>query len=186
MNPNPPEEERFITNVLDLTALVHELASICWDAGEKTVNPQLVLFAENYLENYDSVELIDVFIRHSYPHWEQIREHNETFFIKNAHVVFKHLPVDTDNINAFRVFFIAKDQNGNDIIEEDDRLAIWNIFESLVKICIKYIHRVRGVKLVGTSQGLRPAYIKKLYPKIKVKELAKLWEIDLPIPGNPN
>lgn len=183
MEENPPEEERFITNVLDLTALVHELSTICWDAGRKDINPTMVAFAENYLEGYDSVELIDVFIRNSYMHWHQIKDRNEIFFIKNAHVIFKNLPIDTSNINAFKLFFTAKDNNGNDIIEEDDRLAIWNIFESLVKICIKYVHRVRGVKLVSTPKGLRPAYIKKSYPKIKVRELAKTWEIDLRIPG---
>jgi len=183
MEQNPPEEERFITNVLDLTALVHELASICWDAGRKDINPQLVLFAENYLEGYDPKKLIDVFIRYSHNFWDQIKNRDEIFFIENAHVIFKHLPVDSSNINAFKVFFTAKDENGNNIIEEDDRMAIWDIFESLVKICIKFIHRVRGVKLVSTKKGLRPAYIEKKYPKIKVKELAKLWKIDLPMPG---
>ncbi|GAG34663.1 unnamed protein product, partial [marine sediment metagenome] len=96
----------------------------------------------------------------------------------------QHLPIDTSSINAFKIFFTAKDDQGYDIIKEDDRLAIWNIFESLVKICIKYIHRVRGVKLVSTPKGLRPAYIKKAYPKIKVRELAKIWNIDLPMPGS--
>lgn len=183
MEQNPPEEERFITNVLDLTALVHELATICWDAGRKDINPQLVLFAENYLEGYDPQNLIDIFIRHSYTHWQQIKDHDEIFFIKNAHVIFQHLPVDTSNINAFKVFFTAKDNQGNDLIDENDRSAIWTIFESLVKICIKYIHRVRGVKLVSTKEGLRPAYVQKKYPKIKVRELAKIWNIDLPMPG---
>jgi hypothetical protein len=151
MEQTPPEEERFITNVLDLTALVHELATICWDAGRKDINPQLVLFAENYLEGYDPVKLIDVFIEHSHPHWEKIREHDEKFFIENAHVIFKQLPVDSSNINAFKVFFTAVDNKGNNIISDTDRDAIWTIFESLVKICLKYIHKVRGVKLVSTK-----------------------------------
>jgi hypothetical protein len=34
MEQNPPEEERFMTNVLDLTYLVHDLATICWDANK--------------------------------------------------------------------------------------------------------------------------------------------------------
>ena len=183
MEQNPPEEQRFMTNVLDLTDLVHELATICWDAGIKDINPTMVSFAENYLKGYDPVSLIDTFIRHSYMHWERVRTHEEQFFIENAHVIFQHLPIDSKNINAFKVFFTAMDKKGNNIIGSDDRNAIWDIFESLVKICIKYIHRVRGVKLVKTDKGLRPAYVSKRFPRVKVREQAKLWEIELPIPG---
>ena len=179
----PSEEKRFTTNLLDLAALIHELATICWDAGRKEINPQLVSFAENYLKGYDPVVLIETFINHSHPHWDQIRERNDIFFIENAHVIFKELPVNSENINAFKLFFTAKDKNGEFIIIEEDRDAIWNIFDSLVKICIKYIHRVKGVKLVSTDQGLRPAYSNKRFNQIKIREQAKLWNVKLPVPG---
>lgn len=188
----PSEEERFITNVRDLTALIHDLSTICWNAGIKEVNPQLILFAESYLESFDSSKLIDIFIRseeksikeRKYSLWERIRIHDEKFFAENAHVVFQDLPVDSKNINAFKVFFTSKNSKGENVIEDDDRNAIWNIFESLVKICIKYVHRVRGVTLVKTEEGLAPRYIENKYPEIKVRKLAKLWNIELPIPEN--
>jgi len=183
MEQNPPEEERFMTNILDLTNLVHELATICWDAGRKDINPHMVAIAENFLERYDPVTLIEIFIEHSYDHWDKIRERDETFFINNAHVIFQHLPVDSSNINAFKVFFEAKNDKGEHIIIQDDRNAIWDIFDSLVKICIKYVHKVRGVKLIKTADGIQPRYVNHKFPKIKVREQAKLWGIDLPIPG---
>ncbi len=183
MEQNPPEEERFLTNVLDLTALVHELATTCWNSGTKDINPQLVFIAEKYLENYDKISLIETFIKHSHPHWDEIKNRNEEFFIEHAHILFKHLPIDSNNINAFKVFFTAIDENGENIIIEEDRDAIWDIFDSLVKICIKYVHKVRGVKLVDTGKGLRPAYIKNKFPDIKVRKQAKIWGIKLQIPG---
>lgn len=183
MEQNPPEEKRFIANVLDLVALGHELISDCWDKGIKDINPQWIAIAENYLEGYNPVELIETFIKHSYPYWDQIKNHEEQFFIDNAHVIFGNLPIDTSNINAFKLIFTATDSNGNDVVIQEDRDAIWTITESLVKICIKYIHRVRGVKLVQTKDGLRPAYINKNFPKIKVREQANLWNIDLPVPS---
>lgn len=183
MEQNPPEEERFMTVVLDLTDLVHELATICWDAGRKDINPRLVMIAENFLEGYDPVKLIEIFIRHSYTHWTKVLERDEDFFINNAHVIFQHLPVDTNNINAFKVFFTAKNDKGEYIIVQDDRNAIWDMFDSIVKICIKYVHKVRCVKLVKTKKGIRPAYTNKKFPDIKVREQARMWEIDLPIPG---
>ena len=182
-NEQPLEEDRFMTNVLDLTDLVHDLASICWDAGKKDINPQLVLFAENYLENYDRTKMIDVFIKNSHMHWHKIKERDEDFFIENAHLIFQNLPIDTNNINAFKLFFTAKDDKGEYIIEQSDKDAVWDIFDSLVKICIKYIHRIRGVKLVPTDRGMRPAYKTNAYPKVKVRAQAKLWDVTLPIPG---
>ncbi len=183
MEQAPAEEERFMTNVLDLIDLVHELSTICWEAGKKEINPQLVMFAENYIGNLDPVKLIDVFIKHSYMHWDSIRDRDEEFFIKNAHLIFQQLPIDTKNINAFKMFFTAVDDKGEYIIEQDDRDAIWDIFDSLVKICIKYIHRIRGVKLVSTKKGMRPAYKTNNYPMVKVRAQAKLWEVKLAIPG---
>lgn len=182
MELNPSDEKRFIANVMDLTDLVHELSTICWDAGRKDVNPQLILMAENYLKNYDPVKLIETFITHSYPFWKQIKDREEDFFANNAHVIFKHLPVDPSNINAFKVFFTAVDDQGEHIIVSDDRDAIWDIFDSLVKICIKYIHKVREVKLIKTENGLRPKYQNNKFPEIKVRELARQWGIELPIP----
>ena len=183
MENMPPEEDRFMTNVLDLTELVHELATICWDSGKKDINPSLIAMAEGYIESYDHVELIEIFIKHSHHHWDAIRKRDEVFFIENAHEIFKYLPVDTNNINAFKIFFTAKDDNNEHIIDVEDRNAIWEMFDSLVKICIKYIHRVRGVKLVKTSKGMRPAYKDKTkFPEIKVREHARKWGITLEIP----
>ena len=194
MENDPPEEKKFITNVLDLTALVHELATTCWQKGIKEINPQLVLFAEKYLESCDSTQLIEKFIDSCNKHyetgkydptkdyWEKIRERNEVFFAENAHSIFNNLPVDTKNINAFKIFFTAKDDQGNKIIPDDDRNAIWDIFDSLVKISIKYVHRIREVRLDKTEQGLRPVYTNNKFPQIKVRKLAKIWDITLPIP----
>jgi hypothetical protein len=183
MEQNPPEEERFMTNVLDLTYLVHDLATICWDANIKDINPGLVAIAENYLETYDKLKLIDAFIKHSHKYWTKIYERKEIFFIENAHEIFQYLPIDTKNINAFKIFFTAKDNKGEHIIIQEDRDAIWDIFDSLVKICIKYIHRVRGVKLVKTKDGLRPVYKNKLYPDVNVKKHAKIWTLNFLFQG---
>lgn len=183
MEQAPSEEKRFMANVLDLTNLVHELATICWDAGRRDINPQLVVLAENYLEQYDPTKLIEIFINHSYEHWSKIKHRDENFFINNANAIFKYLPIDTNNINAFKIFFTAMGDDGDYIIIQEDRDAIWDIFDSLIKICIKYIHRVRGVKLIETDRGLRPVYKTKKFPDIKVREQANIWGIELPIPG---
>ena len=183
MSQNPPEEERFKTNVLDLTELIRELAATCWDAGVKDVNPSLVKIAGGFLSGYDGNDLVDVFIKYSHMHWHKIKDRKENFFMENANDIFKQLPIDTNNINAFKMFFTAKNQNGSFIIIPEDREAIWEIFDSLVKICIKYIHRVRGITYVPTDDGLVPKYKKKLYPYVDISKLAKEWNVKLEYPG---
>ncbi len=177
----PSEEERFLTNILDLTDLIHELSSICWEAGCNEINPSLIAFARGYLANYDSVDLINTFIRYSNMYWHEIKDRNEDFFINHANEIFVHLPIKIDKINAFKILFTTVDENDKYIIITEDRNAVWEIFDSLVKICIKYIHKIRGVVLKPTDKGLRPVYKKNLYPKIKVRELAYIWKIILPI-----
>ena len=112
MEEEPPEEERFLQNILDLTDLVHELSTICWEEGCDEVNPTLVTIARGYLSGYNPTDLIETFIRYSHMYWDEIKERNENFFIEHANVIFKHLPIKTDNINAFKVFFTTTDKNG--------------------------------------------------------------------------
>ena len=180
MEQEPPEEERFLRNILDLTDLVHELSTIFWEAGCNDINPTLVAIARGYLAGYNSEDLINTFVRYSHMYWDEIKDRSEDFFIDHANEIFMHLPIKTDNINAFKILFTTVDENDEYLIIQEDRDAIWDIFDSLVKICIKYVHRIRGVALKSTDKGIRPVYKKNIYPEIKVRKLARIWEIKLP------
>ena len=181
MEQEPPEEERFLTNILDLTDLIHELSTICWEAGCDELNPTLIALARGYLAGYDPDDLINTFIKYSHMYWGEIYERSEDFFIDHANEIFGHLPIKTNNINAFKILFTSVDENDEHIIIDEDRDAIWDIFDSLVKICIKYVHRIRGIVLKSTTNGIRPVYKKNIYPEIKVRELARIWGIKLSI-----
>jgi hypothetical protein len=179
------EEDRFMANVKGLTDLVHELTTTCWDAGIKQINPALINLAGAYLSSFDKVDLIETFIEHTYEVcWDQILKRNEEFFIKHSDSVFGKLPVGKGNIDAFKMLFTSVDKKGEPIIIQDDRDAVWDIFGSLVKICIKYIHRVRDCYLFENPETgkIAPRYRFDKFPKIKVLEHAKKWNIDLQIP----
>ena len=178
----PLEEERFKANVLDLSDLIHELASQCWDEGVKDLNPMLLMAAKAYLGGYDKIELIETFIKYSNEYWGEIKNRNEDFFKLHSRNVFGKLPVGEGNINGFKILFESKDKDGNFMICQDDRDAIWDMFDSLVKICIKYIHRVRDCVLEEKNGKFRPTYKNNLFPSIRVREHAKIWDIILDIP----
>ncbi|GAH24053.1 unnamed protein product, partial [marine sediment metagenome] len=58
----PNEEERFMTNIKDLTDLIHELITTCYESGIKDINPMLVGLASSYISSLDKKELIETFI----------------------------------------------------------------------------------------------------------------------------
>lgn len=178
----PPEEERFQTNVMCLADLVHELTSICWDEGIEDVNPTLLLLAKAYLGNLDQVVLIETFITYSHMYWDEIINRNENFFVEHAASIFAHLPVEKGRISAFKMLFTATNEDDDPVIIQEDREAIWEMFDSLAKICIKYIHRVRECKLVEIDGKMKPRYLKNEFPEIKVRAHAKKWDVELNIP----
>lgn len=179
----PLEEERFKANVISLTDLVHFLITDCWDNGIKDINPVMVNLAGTYLSSFNDVELIETFIKHSNSYWEEIRTHNEDFFIQHSSNIFSQLPVGKGNIDAFKTLFTAK-KDGKSIISPDDKNGIWDHFESLVKICIKYVHRIRECYLEENKETgkMMPRYRFNRYPEIKVRDLAKKWDIEIEIP----
>lgn len=179
------EEERFSANIKSLTDLVHELTSMCWDAGNKQINPTLIMLAGAYLSSFNKVELIEIFIENTHEIcWEKIRNRNENFFIEHSEQIFGKLPISQGNIDAFKILFTAKDQKGESIISDEDKDAIWDHFGTLVKICIKYVHRVRECYLFEDKEKNKflPKYRHNRFPQIKVREHAKKWDIELFIP----
>ena len=184
------DEDRFRTTVLELTDLIHELTTICWDEGVETMNPSLIILGKSYLAGLNKTDLITAFINNSYGspdnnYWDEIRDRNEEFFINHSDSVFSNVPVGKGNMTAFKTLFTAKDENGENIINGEDRDAIWDMFFSLVKICIKYIHRVRECIIVEIDGKWKKRYQKNFFPKIKVLKEAKKWDIELEMPKIP-
>lgn len=184
------EEDRFRTTVLELTDLIHELTTICYDEGVQTMNPSLIVLGKSYLAGLDKTDVIKAFINNSYGqegvnYWDEVRERNEQFFIKHSDQVFANVPVGKGNMTAFKTLFTAKDDSGDFIINDEDRDAIWDMFFSLIKICIKYIHRVRECVLVEIDGKWKRRYTKNFFPRIKVLKEAKKWDIELEMPEIP-
>lgn len=180
---SPSEEERFSTVTKGLINLIHGSVVAAWEKGFKKINPQLVGLAGGYVSGIDKKELIETFISGTevkHPGcWEQIRERQEKFFIEHTDAIFGNLPVGKEYIDSFREFFTDPK-----IIEKEDKGAIFDHVSSMVKICIKYVHRVRQCYLEEDpeTKKMRPRYRYNIFPAIKVREHAKKWEIKLPMP----
>lgn len=136
-NSLPTTVERFFMNVEGLFQLISELVNSAYQSGYKIVSPYLVNFTGFVIFKLDKEFVIQTFIEKSHKHWDQIRNKNEDFFINSASYVFAGLPLD--DVNAYKELFLLKTSSGERFVSDDDRDAIWEYFESLVRIAIHYI-----------------------------------------------
>ncbi len=170
----PPEEERFRQNISDFTLLVRDLLDDCHRKGKTTINPNVITVASAFIESYDSVILLTNFIHYSYPYWDEISKREEVFFRENCVKVFAGIPID--QVDAFSALF---NDVGEPVISDDDKEAMWDYFDSFVKICLKYIHRQRGPKIRDIGKGPQRVYSKNEFPDVHLQKYAQIWDVKL-------
>jgi len=145
----PTTVERFFMNVEGLFQLISELVNTAYQSGYKVISPYLVNFAGFVLFKLNKDFVLRTFIEKSYKHWDQIRVKDEDFFINHAGQVFAGLPLD--EVNAFKELFVLKTKSGDRFVSEDDRDAIWEYFESLVRISIHYLQENPSANIWGIN-----------------------------------
>lgn len=141
---NLTEEERFFGNVQIMAEIVYDNINFLYSQGYSNISPVLVSLAVNILSSFDKVYLINGFIENSHIFWDSILRRDEIFFIENTATVFKYLPLE--KVNLFKDLFTIRDKNGNIIISQEIKDQLWDIFGAMVKICIKYIIRMRKIE----------------------------------------
>lgn len=172
---DPPEEERFHANIIGLMEFVQDYMS---SIKNDSVNAQLIDFAKCLINNYDKRDLIDIFIHRSNASWEEIRCRDDSFFKKNAGEIFDIIPMS--NIDTFTKIFTLV-ENGDIVIDNDFKDTLWDYFDSLIIISIKYIHKKREPYSTPSSdgKGIFTSYQKSYMDQIDVINLSKKWEIVL-------
>ncbi len=189
----PSHEERFHVNVVGLGHVICDLVKTVEGKGHTVVNPHLVELAVCLLSKLDHTTVIETFIYKSNEKegeddmlfedhcWTKIKNRNRSFFIENAGEIFSDLPAN--RVDAFSRMFSLVDKQGNSVVPEDDENEIWDFFESLVKIAIKYIHSKRKPQLLrrGTEETRR--YQDDTFlSKVNLALHAECWKIDLVFP----
>lgn len=186
----PSPEERFHANVVGLGELLYDIVKEVNGKGYEIVTPSMIELTVRVLEKLDHVTVIHTFISKSYEGeriaefkdhcWEKIRGRDRTFFLQNAGKIFSDLPmVPTNSVNAFSKMFSLKDAEGNFVVSKEDEEEIWEYFESLVKIAIKYIHEKRHPVLIHRESEEIRRYENRAFENIDIVRHARSWGIDL-------
>lgn len=176
--PIPPEEERFSSNTNKLGEAIKICIRKLFDMGYQTVDLSLVEFAVIAIANYDKHALIQGFIKNSHAEcWDKIKVRDEQYFVDNSAKIFAHLPAG--EVNLFKDLFTTKDKNGNSVIEQEFKNKIWTLFDALVKISIKYVHKGRDPYVADVKGVATNAYSKSFFDDVNVQYHAINWNVIL-------
>ena len=177
----PSEEERFSTNLIQLSEFVLAIATKSQNKGYNIVDPQVFKIVIAILRQFNKNILIEGFIKRSHKNWQRIKNNDKNFFIENAQDIFKELP--SAEVNTFKELFTIKDVKGNSIVEKDDEASLWRFFESLVKISIKYVHKKRIPRSRKQGTTTISEYTGNFLPDLDLEVLSKTWNIRLDFPS---
>lgn len=176
-----PEEERFYKNTLIMAQAIHESVKKLYDAGYQTIQPDLVEFAITLISSFNKEFLIQGFITNAHETcWDVIKKRDELFFVENASNIFRHLPMD--KVNLFKDLFLTKDKNGRSVVPQSLKDDLWEIFDSMIKISIKYIHKKREPYSFSDHDDIVNAYKLDFFEDVNVEHHAKVWNVKLDFP----
>ena len=179
----PSEEERFQKNAVILGSLVQKCVMDLNKAGYNSINPFIVSMATTLLASFDKSYLIQGFIENSHKLcWDQIKKRDEHFFTENAADVFKALPME--RVNLFKDLFLTHDASGKSIVPQVSKDQMWDIFDALIKISIKYIHRDRQPYCQEIDGKIVKLYHASFFDEIDLVYHADLWKVKLEFPLN--
>ena len=176
-----PEEERFAVNTNILAQAIQESITKLYDTGYRTIDPGMVQMAVAVISTFDKHYLIKGFIKNSHNTcWVYIKDKNQEFFLKNSSEIFKYLPMD--RVNLFMDLFTTCDENGVCVISDDLKDEIWGLLQAMVKISIKYIHKMRVPKCSIINNVPTNTYNRKFFDEVELEKHAKSWNINLEFP----
>jgi hypothetical protein len=176
------EEERFSKNTVILGQAIHNGILQLYSKGYKTVDPLSVQMVMSIMSLIDKNRLIRGFIENSHKIcWDNIRERNEIYFAENASEVFKDLPVE--KVNLFKDLYLTKDETGKSVMPQTFKNQIWDLFDAMIRISIKYIHKHRGPY---SSGDLVNGYQHEFLPEVDLPYHAEKWKVELKFPKVSN
>ncbi len=130
---NKTEAEKFKINAEGLSLCILYEVQKLFDQGHKTLNPGLIYFGSEMLKTIDKDELIEGFIQNSHTCWDKIKNRDDLFFIDHASVIFQKLP--GDSVTIFKDLYLSDHLSGT------FKTCMWDYFDALVKISIKYVYK---------------------------------------------
>lgn len=182
MTAMAPEEVRFSDNVTIIIQAIQASVKQVYQQGITTIDPNTIQLIAVLISNFDKHHLIQGFIENSHEFcWDKIKARDEDFFINNVGSIFRYLPAE--KVNLFKDLYLAKDENGKNVVSDDLKNQIWRLFDANIKISIKYCHRLRSpYSIAGPDGTVRNMYAASFFDEVKLEHHAKVWGVNREFP----
>ena len=165
-----PPEERFVARVIDFCDFFKNLLTEAQANGIDTpASPFVMDIVKNFIKNEDATKAITTFILRSHESWDRALAREKDYFRTDGLKAFAGL--SEKHIESFNALFDVKKQDGTMLIDETVQEGLWQLFESLIKTSVAFVH-----------QGRKPdpetkKYTTAFFPTIKVKAEVEKWKI---------
>jgi len=175
MTASLPAEERFKENLIGLCRLAQDTIRYVQAKGITTkLQPVMIDMAIGMIQQSQAINIIQGFIRRSRPHWEEIRQRNESFLITNLSTLFEE--VSSETLAYFSELILIKDAEGKLAVQQDTRDSMWAFLGAMVKGCLRHIHERRCLQ---TKEDGTKGYTVSYFPEVSLRTYATAWGIHL-------
>ena len=149
--------ERFHNNLVALGYMCASLVETLYKERLTQLEPAYVRMGVAMLQHSDKEQLLELFIEHSYPYWNQLYVRDEQFFQANVSKIFPTW--DARFAGMFAELFDAHRPDGSKAVGQEARDGVWKILHNLVKIAIHHISEQRKpVRRGGVIEWTLPEY----------------------------
>lgn len=170
--------EGFQVNITDLINLCMNIVSNIIKAGvQPPCSLEILRLSHDYIKGRNPDQIVTNFIDKSFEAWKDFDKKEEKILFDNIHALFPGIP--QSQLTSVTQIFTIRNRQGELIITDADKKAIWDFVEGFIGLSIYYIHQNR--EPVSTGNG-KFKYTKVFYKHIKVSEYASKFKIDLAVP----
>lgn len=187
-----PDHERFHKCYLGMIDTIHDAIAELHAAGRVSITPEMVTFIRPMVANVDPRKSMQQFITSSHETcWDHVKTRNTQELLLHANDIVKGLfsgglPIDV--VSIFKTILEARHPNGTLVVSADIIDGIWESFEALIKIALKYIHNGRNphtcLREVKGAKVPTKVYGAKFFDDVNMAHHVPLWGVKLDFPPN--
>jgi len=165
-----PPQERFIQRVVEFLDFFKSILEDANRVGIETpASPFVMDLIKNFVKKEDPDKAITTFILRSYQTWDRALSREKDYFRTDGLKCFHG--ISEKHLEEFNSLFDVKKPDGTMLIDETIQSGIWELFESLIRTSICYVHLQRAPDAVTKK------YTKSFFPEIKIRDNVEKWKI---------
>jgi hypothetical protein len=165
-----PPEERFKERVVQFCDFIKNILSEANSNGIETpASPFVLDLIKNFIKKEESEKIITTFILRSHNSWERALSRERDYFRTDGLKAFYGIP--EKNIEEFNQLFDTHKPDGTLLFDETIQEGVWELFHSLIKTSVCYIHQTRKPDPVTKK------YTQNFFPEISIKKQVDMWKL---------